>query len=88
MTLVRFDIRESIAGMRTTRKLSVWAGLFSVTSLVSAILFCFGCSSHEYSRQGLAQDGITHLLAGGTYVSLLSFISSGFAFIGLLISKK
>jgi hypothetical protein len=74
--------------MREARKLSSWAGLFCLTSLVSAVLFCFGCSSHEYSRQGLAQDGVTHLLAGGTYVSLLSFIASGIAFIGLLISKK
>jgi len=74
--------------MRETRKLSVWAGLFCLASLASAVLFCFGCSSHEYSRQGLDQDGVTHLLAGGTYLSLVSFITSGFAFIGLLVGKK
>ena len=74
--------------MRKTRKLSVWTGLFCLASLASAVLFCFGCSSHEYSRQGLAQDGVTHLLAGGTYVSLLSFVTSGVAFIGLLVNEK
>jgi len=74
--------------MRESRKLSVWVGLFCIASLVSAVLFCFGCSSHEYDRQGQAQDSVTHLLAGGTYISLLSFVFSGFTFIGLLVRKK
>jgi len=79
---------ESIADMREARKLSVRTGIFCLASLVCAMLFCFGCSSHEYNRQGLAQDGVTHILASGTYVSLLSFVISGVAFIGLTVSEK
>jgi hypothetical protein len=79
---------ESIAGMSKPNKLSLRMGIVSIASLGSATLFCFGCSAHEYARQGQAQDAVTHLLAGGTYLSLLSFVISGVAFLAMLFKEK
>lgn len=73
--------------MNKRRKPSVGIGVFGIVSLVSAVLFCFGCSTHEYGRQGQAQDAVTHLLAGGTYLSLLSFVFSSIAFVAVLLKK-
>ena len=56
--------------MRTTMKRLVRTAAVCVASLVSAGLFCFGCSTHEMNRYGQPEDIITFLLAGGTYLSL------------------
>lgn len=45
--------------------------ILCAASLGSSILFCLGCSIHETNRWGQSQDAVTHLLAGGTYLSLL-----------------
>jgi len=77
-----------MTGMRKLRPLSFRIGMFSVASLASAILFCFSCSAHEYNHQGQAQDAVTHLLAAGTYLSLIFFVLLGLIFIAVLIAEK
>jgi hypothetical protein len=77
-----------MASMRNATKLLVRAGWMCVGSLASATLFCVGCSIHETNRWGQPQDGITHLLASGTYLSLFAFAFSIFALIAAIVSEK
>jgi hypothetical protein len=58
--------------MMLSTKLSVRIGLFSIASLVSATLLYLGCSIHQDSLRDGGMDAITHLLAGGTYLSTRS----------------
>lgn len=74
--------------MRRSTKLSIRIGAFSLGSLISAILFCLGCSVHEENRWGQSQDTVTHLLALGTYFSFLAFLISGLAFVVVLAKEK
>jgi hypothetical protein len=57
-------------------------------SLLSATLFCIGCSMHESSRWGRPQDEITTLLALGTYSSIAAAIVSVFAIVLALVRGK
>ena len=74
--------------MMNYRKLSRRIGVFSIASLACATLFSVGCSIHEESRRGLAQDSVTHFLAGVSYLALLGFLLSGVAFIFFLAKEK
>ena len=70
--------------MRNARKRLVGAALVCVASLVSALLFCIGCSVHEMNRYGQSQDVVTFSLAGGTYLSLAVFVVSAALFVAYL----
>jgi predicted Na+-dependent transporter len=63
------------------KRVMLLALLGCLISLASFVIFCVGCSTHEYSRQGQAQDWITHLLALGTYFSLCCLLGSGILFL-------
>jgi hypothetical protein len=74
--------------MRKSTKLSMQIGAFCFVSLTGAFLFCIGCSVHETNLWGQSQDFVTFLLASGTYLSLLAFISSFVAFVVVLARKE
>ena len=63
--------------MEKSTKLSVRIGQFCLAFLASAILSGVGCYIHEENRPGQAQDSVTFLLAGGTYLSLCAFVLFG-----------
>jgi hypothetical protein len=44
----------------------------TLISLISFVVFCYGCSTHETNNWGQPQGLTTHLLATGSYLSLLS----------------
>ena len=56
-------------------------------SMLSAAAFCIGCSVHESNRWGQSQDGITHILAAGTYLSLLAMLASIATFVFTLFVR-
>jgi hypothetical protein len=57
-------------------------------SLLSATLFCVGCSMHESRQWGRPQDEITTLLALGTYSSLAAAIVSVFVIVLAIVRGK
>ena len=57
-----------------------WLKVF-IVALASSIVFCFGCTIHETNRWDKPQDFITHLLALGTYFSLLVAFPAAAAFV-------
>jgi hypothetical protein len=73
-----------MVGMR----LSIRVGLYCLASLVSALLFCFGCSIHEDNRLGQSQDAITFFFSGMAYLSICGFICLGLGFIAVLIKER
>ena len=74
--------------MRSPTKLSVRIGLFSIASLASATLLCLGCSIHQGNLRDGGMDAITHVVAGGAYLSTLAFLISGAAFVVALIKEN
>jgi hypothetical protein len=70
--------------MKTSIERRMRIGVLCISSLLAAFVFCPGCSVHEEHRLGQAEDMITHLLAGGAYLSLLAFVLLGIAFVSIL----
>jgi hypothetical protein len=64
------------------------AGVSFFVSLASAVIFCYGCTAHEESRRG-PQDYITHLLALGTYFSLMvTLVALAALIVGIVVTKR
>lgn len=61
------------------------AGMLCLATLFSAGSFCVGCTIHETNRWGQSQDGLTHLLALGTYLSLAAFVLSVVLFLAVTV---
>jgi uncharacterized membrane protein len=48
----------------------------------------YGCSAHEYARQGLAQDDVTHSFAGIAYLGFTGMLVSVLALLWSLFAPS
>jgi formate hydrogenlyase subunit 3/multisubunit Na+/H+ antiporter MnhD subunit len=77
-----------VAAMDKESKVVRCAALIFVGSLFSTTIFCVGCTMYETNRWGQPQDIVTHLLALGTYFSLIIAFSSVVVIVVDLVVKR